>query len=397
MSKLRVRVYNVLFGDAILISVPEKGRGGREVTRHILIDVGNVLSGPGGGDDVFEAILRDVRKTLGRRHLDLYVMTHEHMDHVQGLLHGSSKLKLDIPVKYAWLTASAAENYYETHPEAKKRRLQALDAYDGIERFLSVSPKLAEKPFLNALLLNNNPRSTADCVEHLRGLAAVNTTYVHRGCDLSGAHNFTEAAFEIWGPEEDTTDYYGRFQPMSLGVSAGEGPRAKPALTRMIPPPGVDAGAFYNLVESRRAGYADNLLNIDQANNNTSIIFCLNWRGWRLLFTGDAEQRSWKTVWKRVKNRETPFEGGSPPPVHFLKISHHGSKNGMPTAEILDSILPKAAPDERPRYAAISTCPDCYNDVPNEDTLEGLRERCEVRSVLELTEGKFYFDIEFDG
>jgi len=35
---------------------------------------------------------------------------------------------------------------------------------------------------------------------------------------------------------------------------------------------------------------------------------CLNWRGWRLLFTGDAEQRSWKTIWKRIKNKEVPFE-----------------------------------------------------------------------------------------
>jgi hypothetical protein len=54
----------------------------------------------------------------------------------------------------------------------------------------------------------------------------------------------------------------------------------------------VDAGAFYDLVESRRRGFEDNLLAIDAANNNTSVVLLLEWRGWRLLFPGDAEVRS---------------------------------------------------------------------------------------------------------
>ena len=45
------------------------------------------------------------------------------------------------------------------------------------------------------------------------------------------------------------------------------------------PPAGVDAGAFYRLVESRRDGLVDNLLAIDKAKNNSGIVFCLEWRG----------------------------------------------------------------------------------------------------------------------
>ena len=65
MSKLRVRAYNVRFGDAILVSVPEK-RGSREVTRTILIDVGNVLSGCGGEDSVIVERLWVVRACCQR-------------------------------------------------------------------------------------------------------------------------------------------------------------------------------------------------------------------------------------------------------------------------------------------------------------------------------------------
>ena len=55
MSALRVRVYDVRFGDAILVSVPDRV-GRRTTIRHILIDVGNVLSGRGGDDAYFEPL-----------------------------------------------------------------------------------------------------------------------------------------------------------------------------------------------------------------------------------------------------------------------------------------------------------------------------------------------------
>src|SRR5262249_31118565 len=129
---LRVRMYNVLFGDAILVSVPERDAAGGTVTRHILIDVGNV-TGKGGDDDVFDPVIQDVLTVLDGQPLDLYVMTHEHMDHVQGLLYAADRMQLDVKkklnVQYAWLTASAEPDYYKTHPEAKKRRLEAEETH----------------------------------------------------------------------------------------------------------------------------------------------------------------------------------------------------------------------------------------------------------------------------
>ena len=121
MEALRVRVYNARFGDAVLISVPDRAENGHTEMRHILIDVGSVLGSPEEKSTVFRPIIEDVLSLLGGHPLDLYVMTHEHLDHVQGLLYASKKLGLKLTIDYAWLTASAAADYYKKHPKAKKQ------------------------------------------------------------------------------------------------------------------------------------------------------------------------------------------------------------------------------------------------------------------------------------
>src|SRR6266540_4037023 len=335
-DKLRIRLYNVRFGDAVLVTVPDNG-----TTRHILIDVGNVLAGEGGLDAVFKPVVEDIEAELGGKPLDLYVMTHEHMDHIQGLPFAKEKAGLELDVDYAWITASAAPDYYDTHPNARKKKLEADAVYEEIA--------------------------------------------VYRGALIEGTHPFEEAKFEIWGPEEDTSSYYRSFQPLALGVNGGAA--EAPTVVTPLPPSGVDAGAFYNLVDSRRTGLHDNLLAIDKAANNTSIVFSLEWRGWKLLFPGDAEQESWKMM----------DQQGVLEPVHLLKIAHHGSWNGTPQGEILDKILPTAPPDDRKRFAVVSTCLDTYNGVPDETTLATLGARAELHSTLDQIPDAGHLDIELPG
>jgi beta-lactamase superfamily II metal-dependent hydrolase len=387
MDTLRVRIYNVRFGDAVLITVPDRAANGTTETRHILIDVGNVLQGEGGQDVVFRPVIDDILHELDGRPLDLYVMTHEHMDHVQGLLYAEqtffspgATLRDRLQVRHAWLTASAEPGYYDRHDRARQQLDEARDMYQAIERFVQAAPDRATS-WVQVLMLNNNPRATADCVDYLRELAQ-HTWYVYRGLDLEGKHPFQEARLDIWAPEEDTSVYYGAFHPLELGVTPGTGSRGKPALTVPIPLAGVDAGTFYNLVEMRRWGYADNLLAIDRAANNTSVVFCLTWRGWRLLFPGDAEHRSWQTM-----SGPVTFE-----PIHFLKISHHGSHNGMPPDDLLNGLLPEGA--SKQRHAALSTYPNTYNHVPDDGTLAVLEHRCTVHSVVGMPDGGA-LDIEF--
>jgi beta-lactamase superfamily II metal-dependent hydrolase len=382
VSTLKVRAYNVLFGDAVLVTVPDRNPStGIETERHILIDVGNILGGPGGGDEVFVPVLEDVRRRLDGRALDVYVMTHEHLDHVQGLPFAAAR-GVELDVDYAWLTASAAPDYYDRHPEARRKKLALEAAYLAIERRLMADPA-ANTPWMRALMLNNNPRRTSDCVDYLRGLGRKATRYLHRGSRLRrGTHHpFREAKLRILAPEQDTSAYYGRLGPLPPRPDEDETPVAA-----LAPPEGVDPAAFRRLVGSWAEGIGDAVLAIDRAANNTSLVFTLAWRGWRLLFAGDAEQKSWALM----------AAAGALGPVHFLKVGHHGSHNATPREAILQTILPLRRPDARRREALISTCAGSYNEVPHAPTMARLEQRCDrvisTQSVAPADSGCIEFE-----
>ena len=386
MTDLRLRAYNVGFGDAILLSIPDRTESGARRHRHILFDVGNSYRGTGATNDVFEPVIDDIIAELKGRSLDLYVMTHEHMDHVQGLLFASKKLNKTIKADYAWLTGSSAPNYYETHDEAKKKLQLTRRFYDGIHRQLAAG-SATDRQELAAMMFNNSNR-TADCVDYLRGIAEPDRThYVYRGYpNLDRAHPFRGTRLTIWAPEEDTSDYYGHFKPLGLGFMDGKLATGVADRTQepLAPPRGVDAGAFYNLVERRRGGLFGNLLTIDKAANNTSVVLLIEWQGWRFLFPGDAELRSWRTIKKHNGLGH----------VHFLKISHHGSHNGTPSEELLDDLMPMPSPDDVDRIALLTTCRGQYRSVPDDDTVTRLSQRCTVHRTDEVQEGS-YFDLVF--
>jgi beta-lactamase superfamily II metal-dependent hydrolase len=379
VSQLTITAYNVRFGDAILITIPDRSPDG-EVVRHILIDFGNVLTDTGEKDQIFHAVASNILKRLDGRTLDLYIMTHEHMDHVGGLPHARN-LGLDIPVDYAWLTASARLGYYGRFPEAKKRLDLCYRQYEQIHLAVKAQGLLAAAP-IRAFLENNHSNSTSVCVDYLRNIAAKKASYVHRTFRLiPGRHHpFNEARLSIWAPELDTTLYYRRMKPLVPSKGNAAAPRLRP-------PPGVDPNGFRKLILFLEHGIGDNILAIDQAANNTSLVFALEWRGWRLLFLGDAELKSWLTM---SRHRQLK-------PVHFVKVSHHASQNGTPPDQILERILPLEPRDDRPRSALISTWPDTYSGVPDELTIRRLQSRVDgVYSTSSKPAGG-YVEIAFAG
>lgn len=377
---LRVRVYNVLFGDAVLLCIPERDAEGRETTAHVLLDVGNALAGAGGDNAVFEPVLRNIAEELGGQPLDLYVMTHEHMDHIQGLLTGS-RLGIEFRARHLWMTASSAgDPYYDRFPEARRKRRAALDAYASVTAFLARSA--AAVPLgLEGLLAINNPRSSADCVDYIRGrgLDGAAPHYVHRGFDPAGRHPFNVAKVRLLAPEEDCSVYYGPLPPRTLGaVFDGTTPVSTDGVP-IAPPAGVSAGHFFDLIAFRAGGMSANIRAIDKAANNSSVVIELEWNGWRLLFPGDAEEKSWELMER----------AGALRPVHFLKVSHHGSRNGTPRRQ-LDLVLPAEPGDARPRFAVVSTREGSYSGVPDPETLELVAGRAQLSDTRNLPLGGWY-------
>jgi glyoxylase-like metal-dependent hydrolase (beta-lactamase superfamily II) len=131
VAELVVRGYNVGFGDAIHVEVPDRDASGAEVIRHLVIDVGNVLSGVGADDTLFPPVVQDIARRTGGR-VDLYVLSHEHLDHAQGLFF-ASRSGINLVVDHVWLPGSAAPGYYQTHPAARAnagwRRLSSSRIY----------------------------------------------------------------------------------------------------------------------------------------------------------------------------------------------------------------------------------------------------------------------------
>jgi beta-lactamase superfamily II metal-dependent hydrolase len=350
-DKLKIYAYNVLFGDAILLEVPEGG----DRPRWVLIDVGNVLRGEGGGDQALVDAVRDIHQRTGGR-VDLYVMTHEHMDHVQGLLVAQQQ-GVTLRANRVWMTASAHPDYYDTHPKAREKKRTLEEGLRAFETLLGADESLGL-----ASLLAINANKTAECVDHLRGIGDRPPHYVHRESALDGLHPFAETTIRILAPEEDTSVYYAASRPRLAAAPVAGGAAAGTA--RPAPLPGVDAGAFYDLVEQMDRGFADTAFQIDQAANNTSLVFELTWRGRKLLFVGDAEKKSWR------KMAERP---GLLQPVDFLKIGHHGSHNATPDPAVLDLFLPEERRAQA--VALVSTCADVYGGVPDPDTLAELDRR----------------------
>ncbi|MCK4609625.1 MAG: hypothetical protein KAU62_00570, partial [Candidatus Heimdallarchaeota archaeon] len=279
--------------------------------------------------------------------------------------------------------------------DAKEASLRFENLYYKIDSYLT-SLEASNEPIsemIEAMRVNNNPRSTKGCMDYLRSLTDPSRiTYVYRGTSLNGKHPFNEAQFEIWAPEEDTSIYYGKYYPPSENLYFSRKVKSDGTMSgeiKVVPPHGVDAGDFYNLVEMRQRVY-ENMLTIDKAKNNTSVVFCLTWRGIRILFTGDAEERSWKTM------RDFSEDYHFLQPVHFLKISHHGSKNGTPEEEILNEFFPeKPFTDGIQRFALLSTRNCTYNQVPSDPTLAKIRNRCNVLYDLRDKQPGEYEDIKY--
>ncbi len=366
-----------------------------KLTRHLLIDVGNLLAGEGNEDAVFTSVVQDIAdRTSGT--VDLYVMTHEHLDHVQGLL-AAKRAGVDLAARHAWLTASAHPDYYASHPEARKRKRSIELALEDAHRIVQAAPD----PWVEMMVRNNSTMlppgalglRTSDYVDHLRAIApAGHTHYIDRTTtDLDEKHPFTEATLRVLAPEEDTSSYYPRPRSrpaLTTATSASGGPggsrEVAPGLS--VPPVGVEPGGFFDLQASRQRGIRHQLLEIDKANNNTSVVLELRWRGWRLLFAGDAELGSWKKM-----HEESLLE-----PVHFVKVSHHGSHNGT-YEELFDELMPVASPDGRDRHALVSTHDGDWDSVPDTvGTLPLYAARCTLHDTRAIAPGES-LEIRFPG
>lgn len=93
-SQVRIRSYNVGFGDCFLVTFQDGAK-----RRNMVVDFGNA---PGQTNAGYPEIAQNIYDETGG-HLDLVVMTHEHLDHIEGFA-SQKKIFDKMKVDYVWMS-----------------------------------------------------------------------------------------------------------------------------------------------------------------------------------------------------------------------------------------------------------------------------------------------------
>jgi hypothetical protein len=373
---ITLRAYNVLFGDALLVSWDEAD--GKQ--HHAWVDFGNFHS---DANAVFEKVYLDVlSRTEGK--LDLLVITHRHLDHMEGFFSLRKRFKVDFEIQRLWHAhvTPSLDHVFKVAERSLRGTLPASIPRSDTE--------------IGRVFRNNFGATGATIREQMSAIAkdigvpASGIFAIHRALNLKAAlpSGLKRLGIEVFGPEKNSYRYLEALKDAlaarGVSVSTGNG-KAEAARD---PFDGVRAVKFSksrlsglaDLARLRRqlqTGGLDLLAAVDTTRNNTSIVMRLTHGSTRLLLAGDAEQRSWEIM----RENEAPLKADA------IKVGHHGSINGSPEW-LFTTVLPR----KRERNAAvISTDAHRFtgeNEVPNAVVLRHWRARLTKPSRLFRTDSK---------
>jgi hypothetical protein len=372
---IEIRGYVVGFGDCILLRLPD----GSQV-RQVLIDFGRAPNGPTSLEQ-FPHIARDIETRCNGK-LDLLVVTHEHLDHLEGF-YREREIFNRMQIERVWMGLPSHPDYYKDYPKAtlQKKVRGGLAAFAReVER-----SGMVLHPAFRSLLENN--LANKDRLDYLRKLGKRPVAYLARG-KTQAASPFENISIRVLAPEPDVSVYYtaaARERALTAALAAASRGQEKqrrrsradegfewefPAVARAGPAEraGISASDFERLRRAIREEGVTAARFIDKAQNNTSLCLLIEAAGKRLLLPGDAELESWEMMEKKC--------GSELKPVDFLKVAHHGSHNGTPL-ELLDRLLP--AKRKAHAQVLVSTKRQVYgtkNPVPDDALLKELKSRC---------------------
>jgi len=387
---MRVRMYNVGFGDCFLITLPGP--------HCILVDCGFHANAPGKftGDELVEQLRDDVKEHMGAPRIDVVIATHRHRDHVFGF---SSDHWDDIEIGESWFPwlddpdSEQARKMWRKHQRFAMHLAGALPA-------LGVSPEIKDQ--LDFYLWNAGidargvaamgfrQWSNEHALEKLRSRSRrcrflPRTTKVPESFKPRAIPGLTA---HVLGPPRDPADIdhdeppdeqtFKRLALAALDESTASAAPPFPSVWRVEEGMSLITHDEEERVRSIARG-VDPLFaaeTVDRMINSTSLLLVLEIGRARLLLPGDAEWGTWRRLVGKGKYADKVrgmLEGST-----FFKVGHHGSHNATP--EDLVKHLGETVP------AMISTQEgdgksksDFRNDIPLKKLVEVLGERA-VRS-----------------
>jgi hypothetical protein len=398
-SPITVSMYNVGFGDCFLLRFPHPG-GGRE--GRMLIDCGTIKRGEHNGtsidiEDVVAQIIGDVRDADGVPRIDVVAMSHRHKDHVSGF---SLPAWAEVEVGEVWMPWIEDPD----DPEGQRilhdmsafaatllgefRRLQAVGMLDAaetelivhvIENTLDLSHRTQEADLagLDIAALSNEDAMATLHRGFLGGSQGATRVFLHRTRPSAPRRPIPGVDIHVLGPS-DREDVIADMDPPSnesflrASMSAeGDGGTMLPYEGRSVAEGDPIDGVSGELVALLRSLSQDSTVlaaaALEKAVNNTSLFLAIEYGSALLLFPGDSQWGSWKSVLDDPSRRDLIRR------TSFFKVGHHGSHNANPRSFVEDPLLSKLW------GAAASVTPHGrFGRIPEPDLLDALRVRLEA-------------------
>jgi beta-lactamase superfamily II metal-dependent hydrolase len=377
---VRIRMYNVGFGDCFLLGFPWDDR-----EHLVLVDCG-VHSASKGGHDL-DDVIADVRSVAssatGSPRLDVVIATHRHRDHVHGFRDESTWS--DIEVGEVWLPWTE----HPDDPEARRikdrqsRRslqLQALAADETDERWAPIQA-IVENNYTNAKAMTTLHRGFAGRPDRYFLPQPPDGPFAGPRSASFTTDVLPSVRIHVLGPSRDEDTIRDMDPPGDESyLRMGSG---RSVISRGAPLPferwAVDQSVFLaayghlDLVSADlgtivSAGRTDALalaVGLEQAVNGTSLVLLFECGDATILMTGDAQWGTWQHLLADRRMNELATA------ARVLKVGHHGSHNATPR-RFVERIT------GRPEAAFVSVAPTniaSWSDIPREPLLTELRSR----------------------
>jgi hypothetical protein len=348
-------MYRVGFGDCFLLSLLVDGGD-----RHILVDCG--VHRRGDLKKIDDAVQNVAALTNGR--LDIVVATHAHQDHISGFATCAAAFE-EMAVGEVWLPWTEDPK----DPDALRfRTRQAAFAALAGQHLAAIG---TETPALYAI---ENLTGNESALKLLKGgINGGRVRYFGAGETVDAPAGINGLAVRVLGPPRDPK-FLARMNPpagnrfLRIGADGNEPINAIVPFERIWKadasdwPDGLlpeeDAHVLREMAEDPE-GLA---FMLDQAMNNTSLVTLFSYKGYNLLFPGDAQYGSWQN-WVDGPDAQEILES-----VDFYKVAHHGSHNATPKTA-LDKMT-------KGRFAAmVSTQSLPWPSIPFDKLMKALLEK----------------------
>lgn len=371
-ERIRIRMYNVGFGDCFLVSLPTS-----DGPKNILIDCGTInQAGEVALDDVIRHILKDIsnRGSSANRRVDIIVATHRHKDHVSGF-DRSDWDTVDVGEVWMPWTEDPADPEARRVLESQASLAAALDSRIKL-RLSAASPGSSEAAhFRQAAGIVSNALSNQKAMARLHtGFAgAPRRRFLYAATSsplepvdqdvLPGVSFFvlgpfrTESVIRDMDPPLGKSYFRGETDVATGGTPApfsaewriepGEYSEhidfSSPLWSFLKPAESADAVPLPQLScedmdAIQKVGHMELPIAValDKAVNGTSLMFVLRVGRTHLLFSGDAQWGTWDAAMRCPPMRDLLTR------TTFLKVGHHGSHNATPV-EFVESLLPSGS------------------------------------------------------